>query len=402
MNVLFLTVSRINTLEVRGIYTDLMKKFRDEGHNVFIVSPTERRFKNSTYLINENKIKILKVKTLNIQKTNMIEKGIGSLLLNSQYRYAINKHFKDVKFDLILYSTPPITLTSAISSLKKRNSAKTYLLLKDIFPQNAVDIGLIKKDGILHHYFKTREKRMYAISDHIGCMSKRNVDYLLENNPEIDKTKVEVNPNSIDIVTDHISDKEIESIKRKYQVPIDKTVLIYGGNLGKPQGIDFLIKVLKSNINNKEVYFLIIGNGTEYIRLSSWFNENKPYNANLIPTLPKDEYDRIVKICDVGLIFLDKRFSIPNFPSRILSYMENKKPIITATDSSTDIGEIAEKNCFGFSTVNENINKFNQCVNKFAKDKMIVKKMGENAFNFLKDNYTTDNSYRMIINKYDV
>ena len=92
MNILFLTVSRINDLSERGIYTDLMRKFRDEGHNVYVVSPSERRFKQVTGLRESHGTKLLKVKTLNIQKTNVIEKGIGTILLQYQFLLVINKY----------------------------------------------------------------------------------------------------------------------------------------------------------------------------------------------------------------------------------------------------------------------------------------------------------------------
>ena len=91
MNIIFLTVSNIETLDKGGIYPDLMRKFRDEGHHVYIVSPTERRHGKSSYLIHEKNTTILKVKTLNVQKTNVIEKGIATLLLNRQYIRAIKE-----------------------------------------------------------------------------------------------------------------------------------------------------------------------------------------------------------------------------------------------------------------------------------------------------------------------
>ena len=174
MKVLFLTLARITNIKVREIYTDLMRKFRDEGHELFIVTPTERRFREKTKLNIIDHVNILQVKTLNIQKANIIEKGIGTLLIEYQFLNAINKHLNHKKFDLILYSTPPITLTKVISNIKKKNGASTYLLLKDIFPQNAVDLGMIKKNSYLHKYFRKKEQkwlRTGTILTHPGCIS---------------------------------------------------------------------------------------------------------------------------------------------------------------------------------------------------------------------------------------
>ena len=61
---------------------------------------------------------------------------------------ALKKYFPDVRFDLVLYSRTPITLVGVVEYIKKRDHAKTFLLLKDIFPQNAVDLGMLQKDGL--------------------------------------------------------------------------------------------------------------------------------------------------------------------------------------------------------------------------------------------------------------
>ena len=118
MNIIFLTLSRISDVRSQDIYTDLMRKFRDEGHSVYIVTPHERKYGKKTELIESDGVKILGVRTLNIQKTNIIEKGIGTLLIELQYKSAIKKYLKGVKFDLVLYSTPPITFTKVIKFLK--------------------------------------------------------------------------------------------------------------------------------------------------------------------------------------------------------------------------------------------------------------------------------------------
>ena len=200
MNVLFLTLARISDIEERGIYTDLMREFVRHGHTMYIVVPAERRFHQSTELLDDGNVKILRVWTFNIQKTNLIEKGIGTLLLEYQYQKAIQKYWRNVKFGLVLYSTPPITFNKIIATMKKKD-AKTYLLLKDIFPQNAVDLGMFSKGSFFYRMFRKKEERLYQLSDYIGCMSPANVDYVLRHNREVDIRRVEVCPNSIELCT---------------------------------------------------------------------------------------------------------------------------------------------------------------------------------------------------------
>lgn len=400
MNIIFLTLFRFSDIEERKIYPDLMRKFRDEGHNVYIVNPCERRLGLETSLTESKGVKILNVKTLNVQQTNIVEKGIGTLLIERQFEAAIKKYLGDVSFDLITYSTPPITFTNVVKYLKKKNpQAITYLQLKDIFPQNAVDMGMFGEKSLFNWYFRKKEKELYKVSDYIGCMSPANVEYILKHNPEISSERVEVAPNSIELSTKVMEPGQDKAeniyIKKKYDLPTDKPIFIYGGNLGKPQGIDYLVKCLDANKRRTDCYFVVVGSGTDYNVISDWYERNKDANVNLMQSLPKVDYDMLVKHCDVGLIFLDHRFTIPNYPSRLLSYLENKMPVLCATDPNTDMGKIAEENGYGYWCESINPDDFTALVDKMlASDR---KAMGEKGYQFLKENYLVEHTYGAIM-----
>ena len=398
MNILFLTLARIEDVEQSGLYQDLLRKFRDKGHHVTIVCPNERRYNQSTQFIHLNGVDILKAWSPNFQKANIFEKSITTLIIENIFFFYIKKYINYKKIDLILYSTPPITFTNLIKRIKKVSQAKTYLLLKDIFPQNAVDLKLMKNNGILYKYFRSKEKILYKISDHIGCMSTENMNYVLKHNLEIDSRKVEVNPNSIEIKDRITIELEKEKILEKYGIPKDKVLFIFGGNLGLPQGIEYLkqnIKYCKPIVNS---FFIIVGNGTEYHELKEWFEYENISNACLISELPKSEFDQLLNIVDVGLIFLNPLFTIPNFPSRLLSYLENKIPVICATDTSTDIGKIAVTNKFGFSCLTTDTQTFFDHIVKLLNIEL-RSTMGDNGYKFLVNEFTSDISYKKIIQK---
>lgn len=400
MNLIFLTLVEINSIEDRGIYHDLLRKFRDEGHDVTIVTPQERRKGVSTNFYKKEGVFILQVKTLNIQKTNSIEKGIGTLAIEYQYLWAIKKHLATKKFDLILYSTPPITLVKVIQFLKIRDNAKSYLLLKDIFPQNAVDMKLFSKKSFLFKYFRKKEKKLYMISDKIGCMSKANVDFVLKHNSDLNGNKVEINPNSIEIKNlSELSVEEKNRIKNKFYIPLNRKIFIYGGNLGKPQGIDFLIETLIRMKNDRDIYFVIVGSGTEYYKIENWINKDNPQNVKLISVLPKKDFDQLVMVCDIGLIFLHKNFKIPNYPSRLLSYLEFKMPVLSATDANTDIGsDLINNNC-GIAVNSDNLNEMINAINCFKKmSESEFQLMRNNSYKFLESAFQVEYSYKKIIN----
>lgn len=333
---------------------------------------------------------MLKVRTLNVTKTNIIEKGIGILLLEHQFIRAIRHYWSDVHFDLVLYATPPITFNKVIQWQKKQG-AHTYLMLKDIFPQNAVDLGMMKQGSFIWKIFRDKEKQLYAISDRIGCMSPANCRYVVSHK-DVDANKVELCPNAVDkaFIAKPLSSEEKTSIRARYGLPSDIPLFIYGGNLGKPQGVDFIIEVLDAVKNRGDVEFLVVGAGTEAHKLKKWQQEQEPTNIHVFDLLPKQDYDKLVAAADVGLIFLDKRFTIPNYPSRLLSYLENKLPILLATDVNTDMGRIAEAEGFGIWSESGDTNAILNNIDKLVGDLKLRADMGDKGYRYLMANYTVD------------
>lgn len=398
MKLLFLTLLNFDSIEEHNLYTDLLREFYWHGHDIYVVSPVERRYHKPTlYKDIDSRQHILKLRIGNTQKTNIVEKGISTVTLEHTFIRGIRKYMGNVKFDLILYSTPPITLQRAVAYVKKRDQAHTYLLLKDIFPQNALDLGMLREQGIkgmLYRYFRQKEKRLYALSDRIGCMSEANREYVIKHNPEIDPKKVEICPNSIEVQDISISENEKAKIRDAYEIPMDRTVFVYGGNLGKPQGIPFLMECLKAEKDNGQAYFLIIGDGTEYPVLENFCKKEAFSNVRLIQRLPKKEFDRVVAACDVGMIFLDHRFTIPNFPSRLLSYMQAGIPILACTDPNTDIGKIITDGGFGWWSESDNVDTFHSCVSYVCGG--YTKPKGQNALRVLKAEYGTQRGYEII------
>ncbi|MHC1682792.1 MAG: glycosyltransferase family 4 protein [Clostridiaceae bacterium] len=384
---LFLTLVSIENIYERGIYNDLIRELADRDINIYVVCPRERRTGFSTELFSENKINILKVRTGNITKTNFIEKGISTFLIEWQYKLAIKKYYKNIHFDMVMYSTPPITFERLIKYFKVNQNSITYLILKDIFPQNAVDLNIIKKSSFIYKYFRKKEKKLYKLSDYIGCMTEGNLRYILTNNNFLNKSKVEVFPNSI-IPIERIkySDKDVNILK-KYNVPENITLFVYGGSLGKPQGIDFLLEIIKNFNKVTNGYLFIVGYGTEYKRIMNFIENIKPNNVSLYNMISKKDYDQLLQTADVGLIFLEKKFTIPNFPSRLTAYMEHSLPVIAATDKNTDLKDVLLESESGFWCESGDLESFVSFAKELSLDKDLRILMGINGRRYLEKHY---------------
>lgn len=398
MNVLFISISSLPHISQHSISLDLIHQLQEQGHQVYAVCAIERRENKETYLSREAGCSVLRVRVGNNKKASLIEKGLTTLLLPRKYISAIKKHFSEVKFDLVLYPTPPVTQVETVKFIKKRDGAKSFLLLKDIFPQNAVDIGMMTKrgpKGLLYRYFRAKEQKLYAISDHIGCMSQANVEYVLRHNPQVDSAKVGICPNAVEVQDLSVTAQERVAIRQKYQIPLDKKVFIFGGNLGRPQGIPFILECLEQQMQNPDAYFLVVGDGTEFGKLRSWFERTQPQNMKLMSRLPKEDYDRMAAACDVGMIFLDHRFTIPNFPSRLLAYMQAKIPVLAATDPNTDIGNVITEGGFGWWCESNDDNAFARCVEQALGSDL--PSMGQAGFAYLQEHYEAKKAAQTIL-----
>lgn len=394
MNVLFLTLGNVSDLSANEIYPDLLRQFRKNNHNVYVACGREKRSGLPTELCEEAGIHVLRVRIGNITKVNLIEKGISTLTVERCFRKAIDRYLAGIRFDMIVYSTPPITFGSLIRYLKDRDNAKTYLMLKDIFPQNAVDLGMFGTKSPIYRYFRYRERGLYQVSDHIGCMSKGNVSYLLNHNPQLDASNVELCPNALELSAPMQIDTA--AIKEKHHIPQDKLLFLFGGNLGKPQGIDFFMDCLRNEKSRSDIFFVIAGFGTEFERLQSFLAQESIGNACLLERLPTQDYNALTAACDVGLLILDHRFTIPNFPSRILPYMQEKKPILAATDPVTDIKDVLRDGKFGWWCESNDPAAFSALISKILSEREQLPEYGENGRKYLERHYDVRVPYEAI------
>lgn len=396
MKIIFLTLAYPKTEKGRTLYSDLFDEIASRENEVIVFCPDESRWSGKPLESRRGLVRVVSVPTGRITKTRILCKAINMLILSNRYIKAV-KLYSSESIDLLVYSTPPITFVHVIRTIRLQNDCTTYLLLKDIFPQNAVDIGMIKKDSLIHKYFQRKEKELYALSDWIGCMSPANVKYLSAHNPEIDINRIHVNPNSIRPTPVSSFQHYEDTVLDQWRIPRNSLKLIYGGNLGKPQGVSFLLEILEKLDGKSGIHTVIVGDGTEYSIVEKFIKKKALKNVTLIPTFQNDKYLSLLSAMDIGLIFLDSRFTIPNFPSRLLDYLNMGLPVIAVTDSATDIGPILEEHGAGLYCRSDDAKAFLECVD-VARNKEWRYSAGRAARDLLERNYTSVISANILLN----
>jgi len=397
MKILFVTIAW-PAKNRRNLYTDLAESIKKKGHEVSVLTIAEKKEGTETVIYEQNGIDVLRVATGNITKTASLKKGINLIRLNRQLMQAVKKYYKEKKFDLIIATTPPITVSNLLSKLKKFYGSSLYLLLKDIWPQGSVDLGVIKEGSLIWKYFKKHEIKLYKISDFIGCMSEANVHYLLNRYPFLNAEKVEVCPNSMNPYSPETPDSEA---RQRLNIPENATVFLFSGNLGLGHGLDFYYDCILELQDFKDAFFLIGGAGTHYDHLKQRYESDKPDNMSIYSWLPEEDFKQILLLSDVGVILLSKNYSVPQFPSRLLPYLNHSLPVFCIVNPETDIGNIIEKNGAGISIIHGDKQSFKDAVRKLCELSESEKTaLGSNGKKLLLSDYTAERSAEIILNHF--
>lgn len=369
------------------IYLDLVKELVRKGHHVYVLAGTTDAV-SEKIIYEEEGCKVAYVRLPDQFHAGKIKKGLVQLFLEPKMISVMKRHFFCESIDLILYPTPPITLAGVVACAKKHFHAKSYLMLKDIFPQNAVDLGMMRENGLLHVYFKYVEKRLYRISDVIGCMSDANISYMKQHFGSLVGGKLELFPNTVKI---------LPTAQRK---PTEDKVVhfVFGGNLGKPQAVDFLLSGILACRENSQAFFSIIGDGTESRKVEQFFKEHHLSNASYQKQLPREQYEEWLTTQDVGLVMLSSKFTIPNFPSRVLSYMQMEMPVLAVTDRNSDIGHMITKDAkCGFYAPSDDLNQFVSSIHNICEQKNELREMGQRGKNYLLEHYNVERSVDILL-----
>lgn len=399
MNILFIFSRHSENPNDSTLTKDLADEFFRKGNNITVVTLLEKKYQRETEIKVENGYKVLRVKTGNyFNISNKIEKGVTVLTMASDLKKGIIKYLGNEKYDLIITHTPFVSTEKLIIPLKKHFNCPAHLILWDIFPQNAKDIGIIN-NSLLFSFFKYREKKMLSAYDRIWCMSEGNVNYLKNNYSYLNEERIKLLRNWALIKPKLEINKE--EIRKKYNFSKDDFIAIFGGNMGKPQKLENILSLAEKCLENKNIKFLFIGSGSEKERLEKFSKDNNLINVFFFNQIPREDYEKITASCDIGLVSLDERFTVPNFPSKTTDYFKLSLPILASLDkcASKDYGDFLQNKVKGglFAQAG-NIEQLYEQFMKLYSDKNLRKILGNNGRKYYEENLGVDKAYETIMN----
>ena len=391
MRVLFTLLHLATDLKSSGMYLDMALKFAADGHQVTIIAGSE----GETTFKEEFGMRVLRVHSLPILYVqNLIKKGVGMAMLPWYFKRAYKKYLKDEKFDWIVMPTPPITLIDVVKYIKKRSGAKLYMVLRDIHPQSSASLGEIKYKW-MENYLYRRSDLGYRLSDIVGCMSPANITFIQKEHKIPSSTKCTVLYNWMNYQP--YEDEDSSELRTKYNLG-KKFLVLFGGNLGLGQCVENIADLANHYVSNDNIRFVVIGKGVKKEALQQMAKEQKLTNMLFMDFMPREDYLKFVKSVDLGLISIHGNNAAPTCPSKVLSYMSLKIPILALINKNNDYGQILEEKAkAGCWAVASDKEKVYSLFDKIYSDAQLRKNMGENGYKFFCENLTTDKVYAEMI-----
>ena len=369
----------------------MVNEFQKNGHTVMPMAPIISGSSRSGNSL-ENNIEVLRVKTFDVFSKNTLVKGFANLLLSYQYKRAYRAYWNEKPVDLIIVATPSVMFADFVDYVKKSKVAKVYLMQKDIFPQNAVDLGLMKKKSLIYNFFRKNELKLLKTADVIGFTSPGNVKYFSDNYPFLNKEKLKLLYNNTKLFTPTTDSRSSVSYHLK-----DKFLVVFGGNMGKPQQLENVLNLAKKCSLYSNVVFLIIGEGTEVGKLKQMVKGMEIYNMEFIVSVPREEYFNLLSNCNIGLISLHQDFSVPNTPMKLNDYLNAGLPILASIDRNNDLGELLVENKMGAYAYADSPHELFEQFLKLYRNQELCTNLGKNGYKFCLKNLSVEKAHSDVI-----
>lgn len=369
---------------------DLAVALNEIGHEIIVTAPDDTLSTANSVSIEEG-ITVFRVKTGRIKGASKVFRGYNEARLSSVLWRKGKSFLEAHPCDLIVYYSPSIFFGSLVRKLKRVFGCPSYLILRDIFPQWAVDAGVLRK-GLVYQFFRYKELEQYRAADIIGVQSPANLHYFSENSLK-GRYRLEVLYNWTALAEQNIPVGNYRDVMGLQ----NKTVFFYGGNIGVAQDMDNIMRLARRMQNRKNVHFLLVGEGSEVLRLEAQIKAENLKNISIHGAVGQQEYLAMLSEFDVGLISLAPNLKTQNFPGKMLGYMYQAMPILASINPGNDLKEILEAHEAGWVSLNGNDDLLYEHALRLSEDPALRRKIGQNGRRLLESTFSVSRAADQIL-----
>lgn len=386
-----------DTVSTATAMTELARGWRSLGHEVTVLTsmphynPSQEVMRNPNYRARlptlftdamENGIRVLRV-YMSLKRQRVWLRILDYIWF--QTLTTIVAPFKIGRQDVIFVPSPPITLGISGYILSLILRAKLIYDVRELWPDTPVQMGLLK-NGLLVRLMYAVEHFVYSKSAAITSIARNFNDNLVRRG--VPKDKVNWTPYPVDVERLAPGCK-LNSFSRAHGLE-DKFVVLYAGNIGLTQGLEILIDVAAAFKNDREVVFLVIGDGAERSRFEQSLQDSGLQNLKFLPFQPSACVPDIYATADVCVIPMRFGFSYSTLPSKTYSAMAAGKPIVSACEPDTESGLLLRESNCGIVVPPESVTEMVEAIRRIRDFPDLARTMGQNGRKWLVEHYRRD------------
>lgn len=313
---------------------DLTREFVRQGHQVTVLLPAND-LEESWDLIEHEGARILRLAAPKTKDVGYVRRTIGEWLMPYAMKRSLQKSpVASEIWDGVVWYSPSIFHGPLVRALKTRSECKSYLIIRDIFPEWALDLGLIRP-GLTYSFFRRIAREQYEVADIIGVQSPGNLGYFDTQSEKLALGRVEVLQNWLSPPGSLPCPLSLDV------TPLSgRKVFVYAGNMGVAQGLDLIIELADALRDRKDIGFLFVGRGSEAGRLEATSKDRGLDNVLFHPEIDPDEIPSLYMQCAAGIVCLDRRHKSHNIPGKFLTYMQCGLPSFAIVNHGNDLAEL--------------------------------------------------------------
>src|SRR5438270_1613170 len=313
------------------MFASLATELTRRGHTATILTVAEQ---TAPYTVEQTDYAtVIRVRAPRLKGVNLVLRGLRELRLSTLVWNNARSVISPLHADLIAFYSPTIFWGPLVRRLKKLWRARTVLILRDMFPQWALDAGEIRRGP--HYTVLSRYADLqYSVADIIGIQSPGNRAFFEQQRPQfLPRTSVLYNW----VSASSANDKPTE-LRKQLGIAATTPIFLYGGNLGPAQD-PALLAALANRLGDR-AHILVVGEGLAFRELESSATQLR--NLSAWHSVAQERFLAIAAQCDIGLILLNRNLKTHNVPGKLLTYLQARIPVLASLNRGNDLAELIE------------------------------------------------------------
>ena len=334
-------------------------------------------------LEHENGIRVIRVKTLPHHNVNYIVRGLSQLLMPLQFLIKLWRY--KIKPQASIVYSPPLPL-ALVGSWLRRSGVRYLLNIQDLFPQNAIDLGILRSSSQIK-FFKTLERFAYRTADIVTVHSEGNRKMLLQQHPDF-SSKFELLHNWVDV--EHHSNEHISVDFRNKWAMTQKHIAVFAGVMGPSQYLDLILNIAEQMQDRTDLLFLMVGDGKEKERLQQIVIQKGLQNVRFEGFISRDVYPDLLSVCSIGLVCLSPQNNTPVVPGKILGHMAAGLPVAAFLHTTSDAHSMIAKAKCGVSANSADVDACVAAMRKLLSDDSKFYDLGQSGRRYAIEHFSKE------------